>query len=186
MTAPRLAGGDGASAGASRRKRPWKRPESVLVVVHAGAEAPAAAETPGDAVAAAAPLAPERRVLLLRRADDPRFWQSVTGSLEPAESPADAARRELLEETGLALAPRERGERATFEIRGPWRARYAPGVTVNLEHVFELALAVPCAVTLAPAEHVAFEWVAAGEAMARVASATNRAAIARIVAERAP
>ena len=42
-----------------------------------------------------------RDVLLLQRREPPDFWQSVTGSLEPGESAIDAARRELLEETGI-------------------------------------------------------------------------------------
>ena len=56
----------------------YKRPESVLVVVYT----------------------PAGQTLLLRRAR-PVFWQSVTGSLDwPDESPAEAARRELKDETG--------------------------------------------------------------------------------------
>lgn len=45
----------------------FKRPESVLVVI-------CEQET--------------GRVLMLQRRDDPAFWQSVTGSLEPGETPA--------------------------------------------------------------------------------------------------
>ena len=60
----------------------YKRPFSVLVVVHTRS---------GE-------------VLLLRRRDPPDFWQSVTGSLREGESPAEAAARELAEETGIAHA----------------------------------------------------------------------------------
>ena len=57
----------------------FRRPVSVLIVVHTAA---------GD-------------VLLLRRAQPFEFWQSVTGSLGEGELHADAAARELAEETGL-------------------------------------------------------------------------------------
>jgi len=44
-------------------------------------------------------------VLLLRRGAGgrcPGSWEAVHGHIEPGESPADAARREVAEETGLA------------------------------------------------------------------------------------
>jgi lipoyl(octanoyl) transferase len=47
------------------------------------------------------PVAEDGRVLLLRRTEvRGGFWQPVTGRMEPGESPAAAARRELREETG--------------------------------------------------------------------------------------
>ena len=62
----------------------FKRPESVLVVVYTRTG----------------------KVLLLRRADHPEFWQSVTGSMEWGdEQPAETAVRELREETGITAAP---------------------------------------------------------------------------------
>jgi 8-oxo-dGTP pyrophosphatase MutT (NUDIX family) len=45
-------------------------------------------------------MAPDGAVLLQRRADD-SLWGLPGGALEPGESLEDAARRELLEETGL-------------------------------------------------------------------------------------
>ena len=39
--------------------------------------------------------------LLLERRRPPGFWQSVTGSLEWGETADAAARRELIEETGI-------------------------------------------------------------------------------------
>ena len=153
-------GPGGESGRAVDRPRRWKRPESVLVVVHSDA---------GD-------------VLLLQRRDDPTFWQSVTGSLEEGETPAAAARRELAEETGLELPVHDLELRTTFEIRPPWRARYAPGVTRNLEHAFTARVAGAKPVTLSPEEHLDFLWLPAVEALERVSSPTNREPIRRLLA----
>lgn len=134
----------------------WKRPESVLVVVHTRA---------GE-------------VLLLRRADRDDFWQSVTGSLKPGETPLEAARRELAEETGLAadgLVDCRRRRR--FPIPPDWRGRFPPGTTHNLEHEFRLELAAPTPVRVSPREHTEARWLGRAEALARAASWTNRAAI---------
>lgn len=54
------------------------------------------------------------RVLLLRGTDpdDPaqgQWWFTPGGGLDPGETPADAASRELAEETGLVLAPADLG-----------------------------------------------------------------------------
>lgn len=140
----------------------WKRPESVLVVIHSRA----------------------LDVLLLERVSPPGAWQSVTGSLEPGESPFQTAIREVFEETGIdatAHPLRDWHIRNRFEIRAEWRARYAPGVTHNDEHVFSLCIPAEAPVTLAPTEHTAYIWLPAREAAMQVFSWTNRDAILRLI-----
>jgi 8-oxo-dGTP pyrophosphatase MutT (NUDIX family) len=45
-----------------------------------------------------------REVLVLHRSErQGAYWHIVAGGIEPGETPADAARRELLEETALAV-----------------------------------------------------------------------------------
>jgi dATP pyrophosphohydrolase len=135
----------------------FKLPESVLVVVHT----------------------PALDVLLLERARQAGFWQSVTGSREPGDADlAATARRELQEETGFShglLADWRLCNR--YEIWPQWRARYAPDVTHNTEHVFAFEVAGRAAATLDPAEHTAQLWLPWEEAMTKVFSPTNRDAI---------
>ena len=144
-----------------------KLPISVLVVVH----------TAG------------REVLLLERTGRPGFWQSVTGSLERAdEPPAQAARRELREETGIEarLQDLKRWNLVyTFEILAQWRHRFMPGTTHNTEHVFSLELPGPVPAVLAAEEHVASLWLPWREAEAKCFSWSNRDAI-RIMGQCAP
>lgn len=52
-------------------------------------------------------VAHDLRVLSLRRAEGTRCtgsWETVNGRIDPGEEPEDAAVREVLEETGLALS----------------------------------------------------------------------------------
>ena len=150
----------------------YKIPRSVLVVIHT----------------------PQLAVLLLERARWPGYWQSVTGSVESAEERLrDTAVREVAEETGLdatryALA--DWGIENTYEIYPQWRARYAPGVTNNVEHVYGLTVPAQLPVRLAPAEHSRHLWLPWREAAERCFSWTNRDAIlalpGRLEAARAP
>ena len=138
----------------------FKRPESVLVVIYTR----------------------EGEVLLLQRHDNPAFWQSVTGSLEIGEPPAEAARRELFEETGLEAEPVDHRHTERFAIRGAWRSRYAPDVTHNLEHRFSVCLPARRRITLDPTEHDAHVWLPVLPAAERVGSSTNAEAIRQLVA----
>ena len=140
-----------------------KRPESVLVVVYTRTG----------------------KVLLLRRADHPDFWQSVTGSMEWGdEQPAETAARELCEETGIVVAPAALTDwklQNRYEIFPQWRYKYAPGICDNTEHFFSLELVEEPAVTLSPQEHSEYAWVPFAEAVERVFSWTNRDALLRIM-----
>ncbi|MGH8677737.1 MAG: dihydroneopterin triphosphate diphosphatase [Burkholderiales bacterium] len=136
----------------------YKVPVSVLVVVHT----------------------PDLQVLLLERADHPGYWQSVTGSQQEGEALEDTAIREIFEETGLdvrAYTLQDWKMNNEYEIFQEWRWRYAPGITLNAEHVFSLLLREPMDVTLAPREHLRYEWLPYDRAAEKVFSWTNAAAL---------
>lgn len=112
------------------------------------------------------------------------FWQSVTGSLAWGERAADAASRELREETGLRAAQGRlidlhRGE--SFPIIPPWRARYAPQVRFNRERWFLYELPGRRTIRLNPAEHRQYRWLSVDQAMQRATSWTNRKAIRQLL-----
>lgn len=102
--------------------------------------------------------------LVLRRAEGgrcPGSWEAVHGHIEPGETPADAARRELQEETGLV----------------PERLYNLSRVETFYQHrLDEVALVPVFAAIVAPAtavrtgaEHDGFEWLAPADARRRFA-----------------
>ena len=132
---------------------PYRRPESVLIVIY----------TEGG------------EFLLLERRRPPGFWQSVTGSLEWGEFANDAARREVIEETGITKGVLVNLQwTQVYEVLPAFGKVYAPGITRNLEHAFSLRLAQRVPVTLSDSEHAQFRWASGVEAAAPVSSSTNR------------
>src|SRR5271166_5353268 len=122
----------------------FRRPESVLIVIHTDS---------GE-------------FLLLERRRPPGFWQSVTGSLEWGESADSAARREVIEETGIRQGVLVNLQwTQVYEILPAFGKVYAPGITRNLEHAFSLRLPQRVAVILSEAEHLQFRWIPYLEAL---------------------
>jgi dihydroneopterin triphosphate diphosphatase len=119
--------------------------------------------------------------LLMERRRPPGFWQSVTGSLEWGEMADDAARREVIEETGITQGfLRNLQWTQVYEILPAFGKTYAPGITTNLEHAFALKLLARVPVTLSVTEHVQYRWASAAEAVDTVSSSTNRAVIQQL------
>ena len=141
----------------------FKRPESVLVVIHTD----------------------DGQVLQLRRRDPADFWQSVTGSLQDGETPLKAARRELREETGLDgdAGLVDGGVINRYPIHPAWRHKYAPEVQENMEYVFHLSLPRVCDISLS-AEHVDSRWLPRERAAETAGSATDKSAILALIPAR--
>jgi len=91
----------------------------------------------------------------------------------------------VAEETGidcgqgspLAANLRDWGLRNVYEIYPRWRARYAPGVMHNTEHLFGLCLPERVDPVLSPREHTAWQWLPYREAADACFSPSNAEAI---------
>lgn len=122
-----------------------------------------------------------REFLLLHRvASHGGFWQSVTGSLEGGESHAQAAIRELREETGFELSEDRLVDLNLvnrFEIAPQWRPFYAPGVTHNDEVCFAASVSAR-EVRLDVREHDAYIWADYAKALALLYWKSSRLALA--------
>ena len=144
--------------------KPFKIPQSVLVIIHTA----------------------DRQVLLMRRADSMAgedYWQPVTGSKDAeADSWVQTAIREVAEETGIdACAPgctlRDWNLENIYPIYPQWLHRYAPGVRMNTEHVLSLQVPSYTKIVLSPREHTAYAWHDWQEAAQRCYSLSNSEAI---------
>ncbi|MEE8343969.1 MAG: dihydroneopterin triphosphate diphosphatase [Woeseiaceae bacterium] len=141
----------------------YRRPISVLVVI----------------------FTDDSQVLLLRRYQPFDFWQSVTGSLNNDESHADAAARELQEETGFIEEGELRYSEVSrrFVIDPRWRDRFAPGVVENVEFEWRYRLRAVSEIKLNKEEHAEYRWLPIDEAIETVWSWTNRDAIKQLKAD---
>ena len=139
----------------------FRTPVSVLIVIYTG----------------------DGQALLLRRIKPFDFWQSVTGSLQAGESHAEAARRELFEETGLRDEGRlvYSGMSRQFVIDPRWRHKFAPGVVENVEFEWHYRLPAPATVRICGNEHSEYAWLPLAVAREQVWSWTNRAALAGLL-----
>jgi len=137
----------------------FKRPVSVLVVIHTAVG----------------------QVLLIERAGQAGFWQSVTGSQDEGDADLlQTAVRELHEETRIVAQRADLCDwhlTNTYEIYPVWRHRYAPGVTHNTEHVMSLCVPRDTTIVLSPHEHTAYQWLDWREAADACFSPSNAEAI---------
>jgi dATP pyrophosphohydrolase len=119
---------------------------------------------------------PGLRCLVLRRANGTRCtgaWEVVHGHVEPGETPLDAAKREMLEETGLTPA-------RLFNVSRVEAFYQHRSNEVALVPVFAAFVGEGAEPALGP-EHDRAEWLTPEEARARVAWPREARAIEDIV-----
>jgi len=120
----------------------------------------------------------ELQVLLMRRAAHkvlPGLWQGVSGSVEPGERIAEAALRELREETGFG--PNDVLTLSTLDYVAAFLWEPLDAVMSSVHFAAEVG---PDAEPVLSHEHDAFQWLPADEAIARSVWPGYREAITRV------
>jgi 8-oxo-dGTP pyrophosphatase MutT (NUDIX family) len=121
------------------------------------------------------PLATGWRVLALQRTQGtrcPGAWEIVHGHIEPGEEPADAAIREVREESGLTVA-------RLYNLRVQPFYLHRAGI-LELAIVFVAFVNEPANV-ITSGEHDRAEWLTVDEALARLGFPSERASVREAV-----
>ncbi len=122
------------------------------------------------------PTGPEV-LLMLRVPAHGLWWQSVTGMMEPGETPEQTAHRELREETGLTGTLRPLGLAHSFWV-DPAIVRFPDGEPrFNTETCFAMEVAPEAEVRLEPSEHSEYLWCGLDEAQARMKWEGSKASV---------
>ena len=121
------------------------------------------------------------RVLLMHRTDD-GYWHVVAGVVEYGEV-ADAARRELREESGLIADLLDLGSPVTYPITPELRQRYDYPADLDAVTVYSFAAEAPSGwePTLNE-EHDEYRWTTVDEAVALLHWPEAREAVRRLAA----
>jgi lipoyl(octanoyl) transferase len=119
----------------------------------------------------------DRVLLLHRRPERGNFWQPITGGIEDGESPADAARRELLEETGNRGEPEEIGITQSFMIESQFLNSRLGTPVIASEIAFAAALDSRLPISMDAEEHDEYGWFTFAEAYERIRWTDDREAL---------
>jgi len=119
-------------------------------------------------------------LMMLRVPEHGFWWQSVTGMMEPGETPEETTHRELQEETGLRGSLRSLDFAHTFWV-DPAILGFPEGEPrFNTELCFAMEVSRDAEVVLAPDEHTEYLWCSLDEAHKRMRWEGSKAALARL------
>jgi lipoyl(octanoyl) transferase len=119
----------------------------------------------------------DRVLLLHRRPERGDFWQPITGSIEDGESPAETARREIVEETGHTGEPVALGVTQSFMIESQYLASRFPVPIIASEVGFTAAVDSRLPIRVDPEEHDEYGWFTFGEAYEKIQWSDDREAL---------
>ena len=117
-------------------------------------------------------------LMMLRVPEHGLWWQSVTGMMEPGETPEETAHRELLEETGLRGHLEPLGLSHSFWVDPSIVAFPDRQPRFNTETCFSMEVAADAQVRLEPREHSEYLWCSPDEAEARMKWEGSKASLA--------
>ncbi|MGZ8868007.1 MAG: lipoyl(octanoyl) transferase LipB [Thermoanaerobaculia bacterium] len=119
----------------------------------------------------------DRVLLLHRRAERGNFWQPITGSIEEGETPAQTAKREMIEETGIPVTPSEVGLTQSFMIESQFLSAKHPGPIIASEVAFSVAVDSRMPIQMDPEEHDEYGWFTFAEAYEKIRWTDDREAL---------
>jgi 8-oxo-dGTP pyrophosphatase MutT (NUDIX family) len=120
-------------------------------------------------------------LVLLRSAEKLGYWHLVAGGVEWGEMPADAAARELVEETGLEARPEPLGAALAYDLAGDpqsVRERFPAGTETITVWAFVADAPARWEPTL-DEEHVDHRWLDLDDAVAMLHYPEPREAVRR-------
>jgi lipoyl(octanoyl) transferase len=126
----------------------------------------------------------DRVLLLHRKPERGNFWQPITGSIETGELPIDAARREMIEETGHRSEPAPMNLMQSFMIESQFLSAKHPSPIIASEVAYTAALDSSAPLSLDAAEHDGYGWFTFGEAYEKIRWTDDREALEQL--ERLP
>jgi lipoyl(octanoyl) transferase len=122
----------------------------------------------------------ERVLLLHRRPERGNFWQPITGSIETGESPIDAARREIVEETGTAGEPEAMNLVQSFMIESQYLSTKFASPIIATETGFASHADPHLPIRMDPEEHDAYGLFTFEEAYGKIRWTDDREALEQL------